>query len=118
MNLLLVIVILHYAIHFGHCTVVIDFDETTQTENMVNLNVNLTVPMTEISYCIQVFIERYDFTYLFGDSYHSYEERSFMQFLKYTPNGLDLYQWHYGEEYFLRSNFTTNGTEPFVKSHE
>ena len=53
MNLLLVIVILHYAIHFGHCTVVIDFDETTQTENMVNLNVNLTVPMTEISYCIQ-----------------------------------------------------------------
>ena len=121
MNLLFVIVkalILHHAIHFCHCTIVIEFDETTEVENMVNLEVNLTVSKAGISYCIQVFIERYDFTYLFGDSN---EEHLFMQFLKYTPNGLDLHQWHYGMEYFLRSNFTTDGNgkvEPFVKSHE
>ena len=54
MNLLLVIVILHYAIHFGHCTVVIDFDETIQTENMVNLN-----GISNLYACIVHFVSKY-----------------------------------------------------------
>ena len=113
MHSLLLIFLFYQTYYFGDCTIVIEFEETPN-KTLVKLEKNLSIPTNGSSFCIQVFIERCDFTFLFTDS--DTEDYNFRQFIRYTPNSLDIHQWHYGKEYCLQSNFSYN--EPLVKSHQ
>ena len=102
------------AINFGHSVVVIEFDET-QVFNRVNLDVNLSLPTSGSSYCIQVFLERYSFTLLFEDGPDFPWQMSF--FMRFMPDSLHFHQWHYRHEYYMYYVFPQD-QEPIVKSHE
>ena len=86
--LLLVPIKCHLIIEFGE-----DFKE--QENNEITLNVDVSIPKDEMSFCIQVYIERFGVTLLF---YHP----DFFFTIEYLENNVaEIILKHFGKDYYI-----------------
>ena len=96
--LLLVPIECHLIIEFGE-----DFKE--QENNEITLNVDVSIPKDEMSFCIQVYIERFGVTLLF---YHP----DFFFTIEYLEDNVaEIVQKYFGKDYYKRQqnvNFQTH----------
>ena len=74
-------------------SLVVEFGEDANENNELYLNVDLLLPTNKLSYCIQIFVERY------GDTLAFQEPKYFSMFVNVFENKIWLIMWNYGMKY-------------------
>ena len=95
----------------GASNIIIDFDESSVEDVEVGLGVDLSIPMNQVTYCIQIYVKRYHHTVGF------HEPKYFSVAFDMYDDGIYIHQWNYGQYYGTQVQNDGIGTSYIIKIH-